>query len=136
MTLRMTIFGAGLAALVLVTGVTGSRADDMRGGDMAGNDVLDPALLELVETMDAAHGARAERAPVAVLVAVDPERRDATVSEMRALGVSVGTVAGDVVSGRIDPAAIVPVSELPGVVKMELSRPLSPEDSGQIDYRE
>ena len=103
---------------------------------MADRSVLDPQLLELVETLDEGAEAEAQAEPVDVLIAVRAEARDQAVSEMQALGLNVGTVAGDIVSGRVDPASLVAISELPDVVKMELGSPLLPEESPPIDYTE
>lgn len=97
---------------------------------------MDPALLEIVETLEAEASTQAQAGPVQMLVAVDAGTAEDTVAAMRAQGFSVGTVAGDVISGQVDPTAVGAISELPGVIKMELARPLAPENAPPIDFTE
>ena len=85
---------------------------------------LDPVLAAMLE--DPALEADREVTVMIGLAAAPTER---TLAELRALGLSVRSVVGDVLTGSARLGRIVEISAHPAIVRIEAATPLHPEDT-------
>lgn len=100
----------------------GSVAAILWAGNPAMPTKLDPTLAAMLDDPQA----EADR-EVAVMVGLAGAATEATLAELRARGLAVRSVIGDVLTGAAPLGRIAAIADHPEIVKIEASTPLHPE---------
>jgi hypothetical protein len=129
--LKLVVVFFVLSASCGVPDDTGFRADTRcapaaaaREAGEAVLDKLDPDLLRLAQEQAVGHESAAS---VRVMLALRNAPDAADVARLESCGLSMGSAAGDVLTGTVPVSALERLARDPLVVKIEGSRPMEPE---------
>ena len=104
--------------------LSGSVSISRRAATGAMPTKLDPVLAAMLE----GPALEADR-ELTVMIGLSAAPTERTLAELRALGLSVRSVVGDVLTGSARLGRIVEISAHPAIVRIEAATPLHPEDT-------